>query len=125
MADIQTMGVNKLRARLKSAMGRLSNIREAAEEAAVRTTVLGGNVIGGGATGWILGRAKRDGKKITIGKSKVRWTTVVNVGLAGIGAFSPRLVGPVLANGLLGLGGGGVGFEAGLWAYEQAQEPST
>ena len=90
MADIATMGTNKLRNALKSARGSLGRIRDAAEEAAIRGTIVMANVAGGGLTGFVIGRAERDGKDITIGDSDVRWTLPFNGVLAFGGAFLPR-----------------------------------
>lgn len=117
--DIASMGNNKLRQALKNAYGRLGKIKEAAEEGAMRTTIVAGNLGGAAVTGFVLGRAERDGKKLTIGTSKLKWTTVVNGGLAVAGAFAPRLVGHTTANLVLGLGGGGLAVEVGMWGREQ------
>jgi hypothetical protein len=125
MADIATMSRTKLAHAYAAAKSTLKNIRAAAEEGVVRSTVLAGNVVGGGITGFVVGRAARDGKDITIGDSALNWTVVVNAVLGFGGAFGGRLLGNTLANAALGLGGGGLGYEAGAWGYNRGQQPST
>lgn len=124
MANLQSISsASRLRAIASSARARLANIREAAEEAAIRTTIVGSSVVGGGLTGFVIGRAERDNKDITIGDSDIKWTLPINGGLAVIGALFPRLVGDAAANALLGLGAGGLGFEAGMWGYKRGLAP--
>lgn len=125
MADIATLSRTRMLAALKSAKARLANLREAAEEAATRSIVLAGNAAGGALTGFVVGRAERDGRDITVGDSNLRWTLLGALAVGGLGAFAPRLLGDSTANMALGLGGGGVGFETGLWGYERGKRPAT
>lgn len=125
MADIAVLSRSRLMAGLRSARGRLSSIREAAEVGAQRLTVAAAASGGGFATGFVEGRAERDGKDITIGDSEITWPLPIGAAATVIGAFGGKLLGDTTANVVFGLGLGGLAGELALMGRRKGLKPAA
>ncbi len=97
---------SKLLDRYERLKGSVAGMRDAAKVAAARTTVFVFTAAGGGAAGYIDGWATKNGKKLTVGTSTVRWPMLAGIGAGLLGALGSKMVGEQFADVSLGLGGG-------------------
>lgn len=124
-ANLATASRTKLVSGLVAAKRTLVNIREQAE-VGLQRMMIGGSAVGAGyGTGWVNGRGRRDGWKMTIGSSNVTWTQVGGAVFTIGGAFFGKQLGETISNVAFGAGVGTLAGEAALAGDRHGVAPPT